>query len=161
MMLRKAKSIMIFTVALWGFLGVLHNLIDWPGTLKAIGAVTSMLTIEGGADSWQATSNPIVIWSGALFIVLSKLITGVLCTIGAIGMWRAHGPDLVAYNSAKYIALTGCAAAIIMLFGGFVVVAESWFELWRSEAMLGPVLGSAFRYGGMITLIALFVSSKD
>lgn len=48
-----------------------------------------------------------------------------------------------------------------MLFGGFIVVAESWYELWRSETMLGPVLQSAFRYAGMIALIAVFVASKD
>nr|MDA3933179.1 DUF2165 family protein [Gammaproteobacteria bacterium] len=59
------------------------------------------------------------------------------------------------------IALTGCMIAVIMLFGGFIVIAESWFELWRSDVMRGPVLESAFRYGGMIMLIALFVATKD
>jgi len=160
-MLKRAKSIMILTVALWGFLGAFHNVIDWGGTIGAIGAATSMSTVAGGTESWQATSNPLVIWIGALFIVASKLATGALCAVGAIGMWRAQESDLPAYNSAKEIALTGCAVAMIMLFGGFVVIAESWFELWRSESMLGPVLQSAFRYGGMITLIALFVASKD
>ncbi|GAC21150.1 DUF2165 family protein [Paraglaciecola arctica] len=47
-----------------------------------------------------------------------------------------------------------------MLFGGFIIIAESWFELWRSESMLGPVLQSAFRYGGFIGFIALFVVAK-
>lgn len=160
-MLRKAKSIMILTVALWGFVGAFHNVIDWGGTIGAIGAATTMSTIPGGADSWQATGNSLVIWIGAFFIVASKLATGALCAVGAAGMWRASGSDLPAYNSAKEIALTGCAVAMIMLFGGFVVIAESWFELWRSESMLGSVLQSAFRYGGMITLIGLFVASKD
>lgn len=76
-------------------------------------------------------------------------------------MWSSSGTDSAAYKTAKEIALTGCAIAIIMLFGGFIVIAESWFELWRSESMLGPVLQSAFRYGGMITLIGIFVASND
>ncbi|MFT5677467.1 MAG: putative small integral membrane protein [Paraglaciecola sp.] len=160
-MLKKVKSIMMLTVALWGFVGVIHNVVDWNGTLGAVGAVTSMTSIVGATDSWQATSNPLVIWTGALFIMLSKLVTGVLCTIGAIGMWRAKNSDNTAYCAAKKIALSGCAVAIVMLFGGFIVIAESWFELWRSESMIGPVLQSAFRYGGMIGLIALFVASKD
>ena len=160
-MLKRAKSIMILTVALWGFIGAFQNVIDWDGTIGAIGAATSMTTIAGGAESWQATSNSLVIWIGAFSIIVSKLATGTLCSIGAIGMWRAQESDLAAYISAKEVALTGCAIAMIMLFGGFIVIAESWFELWRSESMLGPVLQSAFRYGGMITLIALFVSSKD
>ena len=160
-MLRKTKSIMILSVALWGFIGAFHNVIDWSGTFGAIEAATSMSTIPGGPESWQATDSVLVIWVGALIIVASKLATGTLCSIGAVRMWMAQNSDLEAYKAAKEIALTGCAIAIIMLFGGFVVIAESWFELWRSESMLGPVLQSAFRYGGMITLIALFVVSND
>ena len=56
-MLKRAKSIMILTVALWGFIGAFQNVIDWDGTIGAIGAATSMTTIVGGAESWQATSN--------------------------------------------------------------------------------------------------------
>lgn len=160
-MLKKAKSIMILTVALWGFIGAFHNVIDWNGTIAAIGAATSMSTIPGGTESWQATDIALIVWIGALFIVASKLATGTLCGIGAVRMWKAQNSDLGAYKAAKEIALTGCAVAMIMLFGGFVVIAESWFELWRSESMIGPVLQSAFRYGGMITLIGLFVASND
>ncbi|GAA6186136.1 MULTISPECIES: DUF2165 family protein [Alteromonadaceae] len=160
-MLRRAKSIMILTVALWGFVGSFHNLIDWDGTLAAVGAATSMVTVTGGTESWQATSNTLVIWIGALLILGAKLTTGVMCTLGSIRMWRAHNANSTVFNAAKQIALTGCAVAIIMLFGGFIIIAESWFELWRSESMLVPVLGSAFRYAGMISLIAIFVALKD
>jgi hypothetical protein len=52
------------------------------------------------------------------------------------------------------MAITGCVVAMIMLFGGFIVVAENGFELWRFESMIGSVLQSAFRYGGIIGLIA-------
>ncbi|MEP4890743.1 MAG: DUF2165 family protein [Aliiglaciecola sp.] len=160
-MLRRAKSIMILTVAIWGFVGALHNLIDWDGTLAAVKMATSMITIPDGSESWQATSNLIVVWIGALFILGAKLTTGVMCTIGSIRMWKAQGANSSVYNAAKQIALTGCAVAIIMLFGGFIIIAESWFELWRSETMLAPVLGSAFRYAGMISLISIFVALKD
>jgi len=160
-MLKKAKSVMVLTVALWGFIGALNNVVDWSGTLRAVGAVTSMATFDGGSESWQATSNSLLIWIGALFILGSKLATGTLCTLGATGMWRAKGSSGEAYRAAKSIALTGCAVAITMLFLGFIVIAESWFELWRSETMLGPVLQSSFRYGGMIGLIAIFVASQD
>jgi predicted small integral membrane protein len=98
-----------------------------------------MATVAGGVESWQATPNPLIIWMWALFIVASKLAIGSLCSIGAIGMWRARGSDLVAYKAAKEIALTGCAVAVIMLFGGFIVIAQGWFELWRSESLRGQV----------------------
>ncbi|MCC5870340.1 MAG: DUF2165 family protein [Gammaproteobacteria bacterium] len=160
-MLRTAKIVLVVAVALWGLIGAFQNVSDWGETLAAVGAATSMVTIEDGATGWQATSNPVVIWIGALFIVLSKLAAGVLCAIGAVKMWRARGHDASAFAASKEMALTGCAIAVIMLFGGFIVIAESWFELWRSEVMRGPVLDSAFRYSGMIALIALFVATRD
>ena len=160
-MLRIMKILLILTVVLWGGVGAYQNLIDWNGTIGAVAAATSMSTIEEGAESWQATSNPIVIWIGALLIMLSKVAASVLCLIGAQRMWKARGSDAATFAKAKELALAGCAIAVIMLFAGFIVIAESWFELWRSEAMRGPVLESAFRYGGMIALIAIFVGIRD
>lgn len=160
-MLQKTKILLVATVALWGLVGALGNLMHWGETMGAVGAVTSMSTFEGGAESWQATTNPAVLWLGALFIMLSKLAAGVLCSIGAWRMWQAQGGDAAGFATAKKFALAGCAVAVIMLFGGFIVIAESWFELWRSDALRGPVLESAFRYGGFIALIAIFVGMTD
>jgi predicted small integral membrane protein len=160
-MLRKMKVFLIGTVALWGLVGVLQNLLDLQGTLGAVKAATSMTTFEGGGDAWQATSNSVVVWAGALFIMLSKLTAAGLCMLGGWNMWQARLADAQTFNAAKQMALVGCGVAVVMLFGGFIVIAESWFELWRSEAMRGPVLESAFRYGGMIGLIAIFVAQRD
>ena len=160
-MLRHMKIALIWVVALWGFMGSFHNIIDWNGTLGAVTAVTSMSTFDGGSDSWQATSQPILLWAGALFIVLSKIATAVLCSVGGLKMWQAKTQNTADFNRAKDLALAGCAVAVIMLFGGFIVIAESWYELWRSDVMRGPVLETAFRYAGMITLIAIFVAVED
>ena len=160
-MLRNFKILLVCSVVLWGGVGAFLNVLDWGGTLGAVGAATSMATFEGGAEAWQATSNSLVIWLGALFIMLSKVTAAALCGVGAWRMWGARSSDGSAFNAAKEFALAGCAVAVFMLFAGLIVVAESWFELWRSDAMRGPVLESAFRYAGMIGLIALFVASSD
>ncbi len=160
-MLRTTKIILVITVILWGLIGGVHNLLDWQGTLGAVTAATSMSTFEGGTESWQATTNTAVVWAGALFIMLSKLAAAGLCAAGALQMWQARGAEAKVFAASKQLALAGCAVAVIMLFGGFIVIAESWFELWRSDAMRGMVLQSAFRYAGMIALIAMFVSTPD
>ncbi len=160
-MLRIMKIGLIATVALWGLVGALGNLLDWNQALGAVAAVTSMATFDGGAESWQATTNPVVIWLGALFIMLSKLAVGIMCSVGVMRMWqtrRSTGPD---FAMSKVIALSGCAVAVIMLFGGFIVIAESWFELWRSQGPIRMALPDAFRYAGMIALIAIFVAMPD
>lgn len=160
-MLIKAKTALIIMVAVWAFSSALQNAMDWQGTIAAVIATTSMTTIEGGETSWKGTSEPIVAWIGALFILLSKVLAGILCAIGAVKMWGAHKKDINAFNKAKTIALTGCIVAIVMLFGGFIIVAEGWFELWRSETLRTPVIESAFRYGCMISLVALIVATSD
>jgi len=160
-MLRTVKIMLVGAVALWGLLGALGNVTDWGGTMGAVGAATSMVTFEGGADSWKATSNPGVIWAGALFIMLSKVVAGILCAIAMAHMVGARTSDAASFQAAKTYALAGSGIIMFMLFGGFIIVADGWFELWRSEAMRGPVLDSAFRYGAMIMLIALFVGAKD
>jgi predicted small integral membrane protein len=47
-----------------------------------------------------------------------------------------------------------------MLFGEFIVAAETWFLLWQTE--LGALaLPTAFRCIGCIALIAIFVQQPD
>ena len=159
-MIRTAKTGFIVTVMLWGLVGALGNILNWGETLDSVVAVTSMTTFQGGAESWQATSSPVIMWLGALIIMLSKLATGIMCAVGAARMWRSRSASAAEFAAAKTLALAGCAVAVIMLFGGFIVIAESWFELWRSET-LGAVLPVAFRYAGMIALIAIFVAMTD
>lgn len=161
MLLRGTKIVMVLTVMLWGIVGALGNLLDWSGTLGSVQAVTTMSTFEGGGDSWRATDAALLVWLGALFIMLSKLTAAGLCGAGAWRMYGASRADAATFQAAKELALAGCGIALIMLFGGFVVIAESWFELWRSEAMRGPVLSSAFRYAGLIGLIAIVVAQPD
>jgi predicted small integral membrane protein len=160
-MTRIVKIGLVVAVVLWGLLGALGNVLHWDETVGSVAAVTSMVTFEGGAESWQATSNPLVIWLGALFIMLSKLSAGILCAVGAGRMWRSRKGDAADFSAAKRIALAGCGIAVIMLFGGFIVIAESWFELWRSETLGAAVLPAAVRYASMIALIAIFVAMPD
>jgi len=160
-MIRTAKVGLIIVAALWGFVGALGNILDWGQALGAVAAVTSMTTFEGGSESWQAMTSPALSWLGALFIVSSKLATGVLCTIGARQMWQSRKGDSANFSSAKQYALTGCAVGAIMLFGGFLVIGESWFELWRTEGPIRLGLTDAFRYAGLLMLIAIFVGQTD
>ena len=59
------------------------------------------------------------------------------------------------------MVLIGCGNALLMLFLGFIVIGETWFELWRSDELRTAALETAFRYGGMITLVALFIGTQD
>ncbi len=160
-MLRIIKILLILSVAMWGLLGALENIMDWAGTTGAIGATVSMSTFEGGAESWKATSSGAVITIIALLIISAKLIAGLLCLAGGWRMWTVRMGQAPVFQHAKSLALAGCGVAIFLLFFGWIVAAETWFELWRSDIMRDVGLQSAFRYAGMIALIALFVGARE
>lgn len=160
-MLRIIKILLILSVAAWGLLGAFGNFIDWSGTSGAVSATTSMSTFEGGAQSWRATTNPMLIMAGAISIPLLKILSAAMCLAGARQMWGARTADASTFQTAKSLALTGCAIAIFMLFTGWIVIAETWFELWRSDAMSSSALNTAFRYAGLIGVIGLFVAVRE
>ncbi len=159
-MLRLIKIILIATIAAWGYVGAFGNMLDWSGTYGAVLATATMSTWEGGAESWRATSNPALVFVAAALIPLLKLLFAGLCTTGAWSMWCARA-NAAAFERAKSIGLAGCGVAIFLLFAGWIVVAETWFELWRSPTM-GAVSGeTAWRYLGSVGLIGLFVALRD
>lgn len=160
-MLRIMKILLVLSVAVFGLLGAIGNLTDWGGTTGALAATTSMSTIEGGAERWRATSNTALITAGALYIVSLKIVFALLSFVGAWQMWVARGGDAATFASAKTYALAGCAVAMFMLFTGWIVIAETWFELWRSDVLRDAALGAAFRYFAMIGIIALFIGTAE
>lgn len=160
-MLRIVKILLVVAVAMWALLGAFGNINDWNGTTGAVSAATSMSTFKGGSEDWRATTNPVVVVAGASFILISKIVVGILCLSGAWMMWTARASDTATFARAKTYALAGCAYAMFMLFAGWIVIAETWFELWRSDVFGAMALGAAFRYGGMIALIALLVGARD
>ncbi len=160
-MLRITKIILVALVAVWAFLGAAFNILHWGETVGAVRATATMATFDGGAENWRATSSPVVIWLGAMLIPALKTTAGLCCLIGAGRMWAARKDDAPTFAAAKTLALSGCAIAMILLFGGWIVIAETWFELWRSDALRDVALQSAFRYGAMIMLIALFVGARE
>jgi predicted small integral membrane protein len=160
-MLRILKIGLVLTVAAWAFAAVFLNFVNWNDTIGSVAVATSMSSFDGGAQHFQATSNFVLVWAGALFIVVSKLAAGVCCVLGARNMWGARLGDAATFSASKELALVGCGVAMFMLFGGFIVVADTWFEMWRSPGLRSAALETAFRYGGMITLIALFVGMRE
>ncbi len=159
-MLRGLKVALIASVAAYCLLGMIANLADWPRTLGSIRGVVSMATVEGGPTRWQATTSPVVVIGGAIYIVLFKTVAGLVCLLGAWRMWIARRTDAAAFAQAKTLALVGCGVAVLGLYLGWTVVAEQVFDLWRSK-VFAQSANTAFRYAASIALIALFVGMRE
>ena len=160
-MLRIVKIVLAAAVAALGLLSGFFDFLGWSDTVAAVAKVTSMSSWEGGAQSWNCVNIPALNWLGAAWIAGLDLVYGALCAIGAARMWRSRNAGAIEFSAAKTLALAGCGLAAMMLFGGFIVVAETFFELWRSDVMRDAVLDSAYRYLGSVLLIALFIASKE
>ncbi len=157
-MLKLTKIFLIAGVCLWGAISALGNVLGWQGTLGAVGAATSM---AGFAENdWRATSSSLVILVGALCIVGFKLVSATLCGLGAYNMWAEKGASRERFAAAKQFAIAGCGVAVLGLFFGWVVLGEQWFEMWRSPD-LASAGESAFRYGGFIGIIGIFVAMPE
>jgi predicted small integral membrane protein len=160
-MLRIVKIALTAAVAAFGLISGIFDLVHWSQTVGAVGMVTSMTSWQGGASSWQAVNSAPLSWLGAVWIIAGDLGAAALCATGVARMWGARHASGAQFAAARIWALTGCGVLAIMLFGGFTVLAEGFFELWRSDAMRGSVLDTAFRYLGSVLLIALFIASKE
>lgn len=160
-MLRFVKILLVLAVAAFGLIGAFGNVTDWEGTTGGIGAATSMATFEGGAENWKATTNPVLIGIAAVMIPLLKFLSGALCLWGAWAMFGARRSGGGAFERAKQPALAGMGVMILLIFGGWIVLAESWFEMWRSEVLRELSLQSAYAYIASVGVIALLVGQRD
>ena len=156
---RIIKIILIVLVGLWGLIGGLGNLALTDSGFTATAEVVGAAGRSGVAD-WQRIENPLLIWAAWALLPIGKLATAALCFFGAWRMCLSRHSPADQFNAAKAFGLLGCGIAIAMMFGVFMVAADTYFKIWQAE--LGSrVMPIAFRYVGSIGIIALFVNQPD
>ncbi len=160
-MVKLIKVFLMASIALWGFIGGLTNLMDYPGGYGAVAYVLSMTGAKDAPGLWRAIESPFLIHIGFAFIWVSKLATGLLCSISTVKLWHSRSSTSSAFNASKSYGIAGAGISMFMLFFGFVVLSGTYFELWR-DANLGAVAHQfALIYLACIGIIILFVAQPD
>lgn len=159
-MIRYLKILLVALVALWGLIGFMGNLAKLDVAYEAVQSVTTMPAFEAGEGPPWATDNPVVIWLGVALIVAGKAAPLLFCGWGAIAMLQTVRADPARFREAKRWAVLGCGLALALLFGGFVVIGEMFFLMFMDPGS-EQAAAAAFRYGGFIALIMIFVSQED
>ena len=150
------------SIALWGLLGGIANLMAYQDGYSAVAFTFSMEGAENAPGMWRVVHNPLLIHIGFAFIWLSKFATGLLCSISVVQLWNARNTTAEAFNEAKTIGLVGICISMFMLFFGFVVISGSYFELWRDLETMGyEAHVYAFIYFGFIGILALFIAQPE
>jgi predicted small integral membrane protein len=161
-MIRTLKILFAAIVAYWGLIGAMGNFASLSIAYDYVEMVTSMSgVVDAGAAAppWR-TSSPVIVWAGVLLIVLGKLGAAVFCSLGVFKMLRARNADRQEFARARQWAVLGCGLAVAMLFGGFIVIGETMYLMWVAPDGEHAAAG-AFRYGGFIALIMIFIAQAE
>lgn len=161
MAIRMLKIILVIFVGLQGLFYVAGNLANWS---SGIGAVAYVLGMEGhdvyGTHIFPAITSSALVTIAFLVIVSGEFLVGALSLKGAWDLWQARNGGADEFNSAKTFAILGAGMALVVWFGGFVVIGGALFQMWQTQVGSGSFNG-AFVYAVTSGLVLLFVINPD
>jgi len=161
MSIRYLKIVLVVFVGLSGFLLVAGNIANWNAGFELVRYVMSM---EGheiyGTHIFPPVTNSVLVILAYLTILSGEFLVGGLSFKGAWDLWGARRESADVFNAAKTFALLGTGMAVVVWFGGFVVIGGTLFQMWQTKIGAGSFDGAfVFAVGG--GLVLLFVSSPD
>ena len=158
-MVRYLKIVFALIFTFWGILGAIENLQGYKGGVDYVESVISQSHKEADSRTIWATDNPLIAHLGFGLIWGGKLLGGFLCAIGSVAMWRQRKAEASDFNKAKQYAVAGLAVILIMLIGGFNLVAANMYGMWAGPAAVAFDLSWIF--AGEAGLIMIFINMPD
>ena len=159
--IRLLKIVLVVFVGLQGWFYVAGNLANWEAGHAAVGYVLSMQGHEVyGTHIVPPVTHPALVTLAFLAIIAGEFLVGALSLAGAWQLWRARRADAAAFNEAKRFAILGAGMAVVVWFGGFIVIGGALFQMWETEVGSGSFEG-AFIYAASSALVLLFVNNPD
>lgn len=161
MAIRMLKIVLVVFVGLQGWFYVAGNIANWGSALGAVGYVLAMEGHEVYATHLlPPITHPVLVTIALLVIIFGEFLVGALSLTGGWHLWQVRNGDSAAFNSAKTLAILGAGMALVVWFGGFVVIGGALFQMWQTQ--VGTVsFEGAFIYGATSALVLLFVNSPD
>lgn len=161
MAIRLLKIALVVFVGLQGWLYVAGNIANWDAGHAAVGYVLGM---EGheiyGNHIFPPVTHPALVTLAFVLIISGEFLVGALSLKGAWDLWRARRGGAAEFNAAKNYAVLGAGMAMLVWFGGFVVIGGALFQMWQTQVG-GNSFEGAFIYGGVSALVLLFVNNPD
>jgi len=127
--LRTMQVLIVISMAFWGIMDGIGNLIVYDTWVKIVAYVLSLegLMVDGMPHP-RAMTNPVLPHIGYAFIYLSKMIGGVFCVMAAIKMWKARSEVYSVFNAAKEKFYVGIGFFLFMLIFGFISLKGGMFN---------------------------------
>jgi predicted small integral membrane protein len=161
MMIRYLKIILVVFVGLQGILYVAGNSANWNTGLDTVAYVLSM---EGheiyGSHIFPPITNQVLVTITFLMILMGELLVGVLSLKGAWDLWEMRKENAHDFNASKTYALLGAGMAMIVWFGGFIVIGGALFQMWQTQIGASS-FRDAFVFAATGGFVFLIVSRPD
>lgn len=161
MAIRYLKIILVFFLGLQAWLYFAANIANWDAGLAVIAYV---MTMEGheyySIRIFPAVTSPVIHVIAFLVILVGEFLVGAISLKGAYDLWKVRNAPADSFNASKKSAIVGCAMAMVVWFGGFIVLGGALFQMWQTEIGDSSFDGS-FAYAVTAGLILLFVDRPD
>jgi predicted small integral membrane protein len=160
MIARLSKALLVLLIGLFSLLVGVDNIIDYGTNYAFVAHVMTMDTVFPTTTlTWRAITSPALHHAAYAVIIASELLTGALCTWGAVRLWQARNQPAGYFNRAKDVAVAGLVCGFGLWFFGFLTVGGEWFQMWQSATWNGQE--AAFRFIASIGLVLIFLNQRD
>ncbi len=161
MAIRILKIVLIIFVGLQGWFYVAGNLANWSAGIETVAYVLGMEGHEVyGTHIFPPITSSALVTIAFLLIISGEFLVGALSLKGAWDLWRARNGSAIEFNSSKTFAILGAGMAMVVWFGGFVVIGGALFQMWQTQIGAGSFEG-AFIYAITSGVVLLFVNNPD
>jgi predicted small integral membrane protein len=160
MILRVAKTSLVFAIALYFTLIVFNNLSDYDSNYQFVRHVLMMdSTFPGNRGMWRALNPPA--WHVAFYwaIIVWEFAATVLCWWGALRLAKSLKKEPREFREAKNVAITGLTVGLSLWLVAFLIFGGEWFLMWQSRAWNGQE--SAFRMFATVGIVLLFLAQPE
>jgi predicted small integral membrane protein len=161
MLLRDLKALLAAFVGLQGLVYFAANIANWDAAVGVVGYVLSQQEhAYYAAHIVPAIGSPAAAAAALAVILIGEFLVGAVSLKGAWDLVRARRAPAADYNAAKTWALAGAGVAMLVWFGGFIVIGAGLFQMWQTEIGANSMNG-AFTYAAISALAALFIAIED
>lgn len=160
MMIRLAKTLLLFAVALFYTVVVFNNLTDYNSNYLFVYHVLDMdSTFPGNQGMWRAVHSTFVYHSFYDSIICWEALTATLAWVGGVQLVKRFRGPAAAFNLAKRVPVIALTLSLLMWFIAFLTVGAEWFLMWQSKTWNGQE--AAFRMFTIVGIILIFLVMPD
>ena len=160
MILRVAKTSLVFAIALFYTLVVFNNITDYNSNFQFVRHVLMMdSTFPNNAGMWRAIDSPAIHTLFYVSVIAWESVTMILCWWGGIRLARSLQVAAGEFQRAKNVAIAGLTLGMLLWLVAFLTVGAEWFLMWQSATWNGQE--AAGRMSLVVGIVLMLVVGRE